>query len=238
MYPIDNFSHGSFWHCIKSNRILNSIIVLTIFFKFQFRNIQRANRFIPNNISNIYRIEKERDNYAIYTLYLLYIFTYHLQLLNFNYAEPSSKKEKTVGFRNYYHTKLRNKMLRKTISKILWKPDMEWGQSVDRAKENEIYIYDMMIIQLLIPNRASYHTPHWISRPQLLLRANMANRAKCLYIITNYNIRYYSVCSFISFFVTVTNCIFIIFLLSLNTDWNIFVTNCCNVFELIRKSNK
>lgn len=105
---------------IVSNRIeflTQLYIVLTIFFKFQFRNIQRANRFIPKNISNIYRIE--RDNYAIYTLYLLYIFTYHLQLLNFNCAEPSSKKEKTVGFRNYYHTKLRNKKLRKTISKIL-----------------------------------------------------------------------------------------------------------------------
>lgn len=105
---------------IVSNRIeflTQLYIVLTIFFKFQFRNIQRANRFIPNNISNIYKIE--RDNYAIYTLYLLYIFTYHLQLLNFNYAESSSKKEKTVGFRNYYHTKLRNKKLRKTISKIL-----------------------------------------------------------------------------------------------------------------------
>lgn len=107
---------------IVSNRIeflTQLYIVLTIFFKFQFRNIQRANRFIPQIISNIYKIEKERDNYAIYTLYLLYIFTYHLQLLNFNYAEPSSKKEKTVGFRNYYHTKLRNKKLRKTISKIL-----------------------------------------------------------------------------------------------------------------------
>lgn len=105
---------------IVSNRIeflTQLYIVLTIFFKFQFRNIQRANRFIPNNILNIYKIEK--NNYAIYTLYLLYIFTYHLQLLNFNYAEPSSKKEKTVGFRNYYHTKLRNKKLRKTISKIL-----------------------------------------------------------------------------------------------------------------------
>lgn len=108
---------------IVSNRIeflTQLYIVLTIFFKFQFRKIQRANRFIPK----MYRIYtesrgRERDNYAVYTLYLLYIFTYHLQFLNFNYAEPSSKKEKTVGFRNYYHTKLRNKKLRKTISKIL-----------------------------------------------------------------------------------------------------------------------
>lgn len=133
-----------------------------------------------------------------------------------------------------WETKSCEKRLVKFYENLIWN-----GASQLTEPKRMRYIYDMMmIIQLLIPNRASYHIPHWISRPQLLLRANMANRAKCLYIITNYNIPYYSVCSFISFFVTVTNCIFIIFLLSLNTDRNIFVTNCCNVFELIRKSNK
>lgn len=119
MYPIDNFSHGSFWHCIKSNRILNSIIYCTNYIlQISISKYLKSESIYPKQYIE-YIQNRERDNYAIYTLYLLYIFTYHLQLLNFNYAEPSSKKEKTVGFRNYYHTKLRNKKLRKTISKIL-----------------------------------------------------------------------------------------------------------------------
>lgn len=142
MYPIDNFSHGSFWHCIKSNRILNSIIVLTIFFKFQFRNIQRANRFIPKIISNIYRIEREIIMQYIPYIYYIYLPTTCSCWISIMQNRVQRKKKRLASetiITPSWETKSCEKRLVKFYENLIWN-----GASQLTEPKRMRYIYDMI----------------------------------------------------------------------------------------------
>lgn len=74
MYPIDNFSHGSFWHCIKSNRILNSIIYCTNYIlQISISKYPKSESIYPTNYIE-YIQNREREIIMQYIPYIYYIY--------------------------------------------------------------------------------------------------------------------------------------------------------------------